>query len=231
MEHICEKISQGFADYLNVICNDDKAKKLVLRIRTVDQSKTQNEENLPEDSTRMDDDTFLPCLESPMLSDLTSEEIEDISKVDMVNSELDQLKKRVQVNDDGEIEGIAHWMSETDRTSSEKVLATKDVDSRRTYTFSFDASYVNHRHWSLLRDVMTSKGHRMAIHRHGINRQDVRPMIRCSFEETVHVLMEGAADHFFLDVEKCSSAMELQITFPSNSFSSMIRDEGKLLFD
>lgn len=40
---------------------------------------------------------------------------------------------------------------------------------------------------------MTAKGHLMAITRHGINRQEVGPLMKCSFEETVDILMEAAA--------------------------------------
>lgn len=58
---------------------------------------------------------------------------------------------------------------------------------------SFDGSYVNYRHLALLCDVMTAKGHLMAITRHGINRQEVGALMRCSFEETVDILMEAAA--------------------------------------
>lgn len=36
-------------------------------------------------------------------------------------------------------------------------------------------------------------GHLMAITRHGINRQEVGALMRCSFEETVDILMEAAA--------------------------------------
>ena len=59
--------------------------------------------------------------------------------------------------------------------------------------FSFYGIYVNYRHLSMLCDVMTAKGHLMAITRHGINRQDTGALMRCSFEETVDVLMEAAA--------------------------------------
>ena len=45
----------------------------------------------------------------------------------------------------------------------------------------------------MLCDVMTAKGHLMAITRHGINRQDTGALMRCSFEETVDVLMEAAS--------------------------------------
>lgn len=55
-----------------------------------------------------------------------------------------------------------------------------------------DGSYVNYRHLSTLVDVMTFRGHLMAITRHGINRVDNGPMLRSSFEETVEILMEAA---------------------------------------
>jgi DNA-directed RNA polymerase II subunit RPB1 len=40
---------------------------------------------------------------------------------------------------------------------------------------------------------MTTKRILMSITRHRINRQDVEPIMRCSFEQTVDVLMEAAA--------------------------------------
>jgi DNA-directed RNA polymerase II subunit RPB1 len=282
MEQISEKISQGFGDCLNVIFNDDNAEKLVLRIRTVDQSKSSTEED-GEDQTRMDDDTFLRCLESSMLSDLTLQGIEAIAKVYMVNPKLDDSKKRIHINENGEIEKIADWRLETDGTALKKVLATKDVDSRRSFTndvveifdvlgieavrkaieremnhvISFDGSYVNYRHLALLCDVMTTKGHLMAITRHGINRQDVGPIMRCSFEETVDVLMEAAAHaetdplkgvsenillgqlakigtgsfDLLLDVEKCASAMELPMNFAQDTFNEMMSGAARREFE
>ncbi|CAF3316832.1 unnamed protein product [Rotaria socialis] len=282
MEQISEKICQGFGDCLNVIFNDDNAEKLVLRIRTVDQTKSSMTDE-SEDTTRMDDDTFLRCLESSMLSDLTLQGIEAISKVYMVNPKADESKKRIQISENGEIERIADWMLETDGTSLKKVLSTKDVDSRRTFTndvveifdvlgieavrkaieremnhvISFDGSYVNYRHLALLCDVMTTKGHLMAITRHGINRQDVGPIMRCSFEETVDVLMEAAAHaeqdplkgvsenillgqlakigtgsfDLLLDVEKCSSAMELPMNFAQDTMNDMMLGPARKEFD
>lgn len=53
------------------------------------------------------------------------------------------------------------------------------------HVISFDGSYVNYRHLALLCDTMTCRGHLMAITRHGINRQDTGPLMKCSFEETV----------------------------------------------
>lgn len=58
---------------------------------------------------------------------------------------------------------------------------------------AFDGSYVNHRHIALLVDVMTYRGVISAVTRHGINRADTGALMRCSFEETVEILLEAAA--------------------------------------
>ncbi len=50
-------------------------------------------------------------------------------------------------------------------------------------------------------DCFKIPGHLMAITRHGINRQEVGALMRCSFEETVDVLMEAAV-HSELDPVK-----------------------------
>ncbi|TBU11039.1 subunit Rpb1 of DNA-directed RNA polymerase II, partial [Hamiltosporidium tvaerminnensis] len=55
-----------------------------------------------------------------------------------------------------------------------------------------DGSYVNYRHLSLLCDVMTLRGVLSGITRHGVNRGDNGALIRCSFEETVEILLEAA---------------------------------------
>jgi DNA-directed RNA polymerase II subunit RPB1 len=68
MEQISDKISGVFGDDLNMIFNDDNAEKLVLRIRTADQSKSIDDN---EEEREMDDDTFLRILESSLLSNLT----------------------------------------------------------------------------------------------------------------------------------------------------------------
>ena len=120
-------------------------------------------------------------------------------------------KKRTVITEKGEISSVKEWMLETDGVALLHVLSDRDVDHARTtsndiceiftvlgveavrksiekemfHVISFDGFYVNHRHLALLCDIMTQQGHLMAITRHGINRQDVGPLMRCSFEETV----------------------------------------------
>merc|ERR1719187_2869227 len=216
MEHISKKINAGFGDDLNCIFNDDNAEKLVLRIRIMNSDDGKDDEE--EQADKMEDDMFLRCIEANMLSDMTLQGLEAIGKVYMHLPSTDD-KKRIVITENGEFKRIAEWLLETDGTALMKVLAERDVDPIRTCSndiceifsclgieaarksvekemdmvFSFYGLYVNYRHLALLCDVMTAKGHLMAITRHGINRQDTGALMRCSFEETVDVLMEASA--------------------------------------
>nr|CAI5868811.1 unnamed protein product [Callosobruchus analis] len=218
MEQIAEKINAGFGDDLNCIFNDDNAEKLVLRIRIMNSDDGKFGEGGDEDVDKMDDDMFLRCIEANMLSDMTLQGIEAISKVYMHLPQTDS-KKRIVITETGEFKAIAEWLLETDGTSLMKVLSERDVDPVRTFSndiceifsvlgieavrksvekemnavLQFYGLYVNYRHLALLCDVMTAKGHLMAITRHGINRQDTGALMRCSFEETVDVLMDAAS--------------------------------------
>lgn len=216
MEQISEKINAGFGDDLNCIFNDDNAEKLVLRIRIMNSDDSKSEDD--EQADKMEDDMFLRCIEANMLSDMTLQGLEAIAKVYMHLPPTDE-KKRITITDQGEFKAIAEWLLETDGTALMRVLSERDVDPVRTASndiceifsvlgieavrksvekeintvFSFYGIYVNYRHLALLCDVMTAKGHLMAITRHGINRQDTGALMRCSFEETVDVLMDAAS--------------------------------------
>lgn len=128
---------------------------------------------------------------------------------------------KVIIDHEGNIEARQEkeWVLETDGVNLKNVMCLDGVDFTRTYSNScvevfnvlgieaaraaimkelrgvieFDGSYVNYRHLALLCDLMTHRGHLMAITRHGINRADTGALMRSSFEETVEILMEAAA--------------------------------------
>ena len=58
---------------------------------------------------------------------------------------------------------------------------------------SFDGTYVDDRHLLLICDNVCRNGTIMPLNRHGINRTDASPLMRCSFEETSDVLCDAAA--------------------------------------
>ena len=127
--------------------------------------------------------------------------------------------KRNVIDERGEFDKISEWIIETDGINLRKVLTVDGVDPIRTtsnncveilevlgieaarqsllremrHVIEFGGSSVNYRHLSLLVDVMTNRGSIMAITRHGINRADTGALMRCSFEETVEILMEAAS--------------------------------------
>jgi DNA-directed RNA polymerase II subunit RPB1 len=59
-------------------------------------------------------------------------------------------------------------------------------------TISFDGTYVDPRHIMMIVNTMTYRGFIMPLSRHGINRMDTSPLVRCSFEETIDVLYDAA---------------------------------------
>tara|TARA_B110000027_G_scaffold43481_1_gene47830 strand:- start:107 stop:2755 length:2649 start_codon:yes stop_codon:yes gene_type:complete len=60
-------------------------------------------------------------------------------------------------------------------------------------TLLFDGgSYINPRHGTMIVNTMTFRGFVMPLSRHGINRMDNSPLVRCSFEETIDVLFDAA---------------------------------------
>eukprot|EP00978_Attheya_sp_CCMP212_P015069 scaffold38725_cov52-Attheya_sp.AAC.3 len=160
-----------------------------------------------------EDDVFLKRLEKSILSSLKLRGVEDVKKVFMRAG-----AKKSTWDDEAGFGVKDEWILETDGTNLMAVLGVDYVDATRTISndivevfvvlgiegvrgailselrnvISFDGSYVNYRHLACLVDVMTMHGHLMAIDRHGINRVESGPLLRCSFEETVDMLMDAA---------------------------------------
>merc|ERR1719319_1770425 len=223
MEHISEKINAGFGDDLNCIFNDDNAEKLVLRIRTMNSDDGKDDDE--DQADKMEDDMFLKCIEANMLSDMTLQGLEAISKVYMHLPATDD-KKRIVLSDLGEFKRISEWILETDGTALMKVLAERDVDPIRTCSndiceifsclgieavrksvehemstvFGFYGIYVNYRHLSMLCDVMTAKGHLMAITMRGVSENIIMGQLP---------RMGTACFDLLLDAEQCKSGIEI----------------------
>lgn len=80
-----------------------------------------------------------------------------------------------------------------------EILEVLGIEAARTLlikeikkVLEFDGGYVDNRHFTTLVDTMTYKGSLMSITRHGINKNDTGPLMRCSFEETVDVLTDAS---------------------------------------
>ncbi|KAG2256277.1 hypothetical protein Bca52824_075571 [Brassica carinata] len=209
MADIAEKINLEFDDDLTCIFNDDNAEKLILRIRIMNDEGAKGEAQ----DESAEDDVFLKKIESNMLTEMALRGIPDINKVF-----IKQVRKSKFDEDEG-FKTSEEWMLDTEGVNLLAVMCHEDVDPKRTTSnhlieiievlgieavrralldelrvvISFDGSYVNYRHLAILCDTMTYRGHLMAITQHGINRNDTGPLMRCSFEETVDILLDAAA--------------------------------------
>eukprot|EP01125_Pyxidicula_operculata_P009020 TRINITY_DN297_c0_g1_i1.p1 TRINITY_DN297_c0_g1~~TRINITY_DN297_c0_g1_i1.p1 ORF type:complete len:1781 (-),score=540.27 TRINITY_DN297_c0_g1_i1:121-5463(-) len=209
LQTIAAKIEHEFKMWLSVIFSDDNAEKLVMRIRL----RNDEDGEKTDDPDKADSDaSLLRSIESNVIQELVLCGIQGITKVLL----SDPLIYRVE--EDGKLQGKREWVLDTEGTNLLSILSCDGVDSSRTISndifeiinvlgiegcraallnelrnvISFDGSYVNYRHLATLVDVMTYRGHLMAITRHGINRAGTGPLMRCSFEETVDMIVESA---------------------------------------
>ncbi|KAK6461333.1 DNA-directed RNA polymerase II largest subunit [Scheffersomyces coipomensis] len=240
MAQVAEKISQNFGEDLFVIWSDDTADKLIIRCRVVRDPKMDEE-------AESEEDQILKSIESHMLDNISLRGIEGITKVFMMQH------KTSTPDETGEFKQGKEWVLETDGVNLSGVMAVSGVDASRTYSnnfieilsvlgieatrsalfkeilnvIAFDGSYVNYRHMALLVDVMTSRGHLMAITRHGINRSDTGALMRCSFEETVEILLEAGAAAELDDCRGISENVMLGQMAPlgTGSFDVMVDDK------
>ena len=156
--------------------------------------------------------TITPIFSNKVKTDELSDSVYDLSiklKNRTVIKGFNELSK-IYINEDKTLD--------TDGICLQKILGQDYVDSSRTScnhpleildvlgveatrntllteikkVLEFDGGYVNYRHFACLVDTMTYRGNLMSITRHGINRGDTGPLMRCSFEETVDVLMDAA---------------------------------------
>jgi DNA-directed RNA polymerase II subunit RPB1 len=210
MNYVAGRIAESFKTDLFVIWSEDNAEKLIIRCRVLGGGE-KDEDGLG----TIEDDIFLRQLENTMLNSISLRGVPGIKRVFLTEP------YKVYINEQGTIvsQQEKEVVLETDGVNLRTVMCIDKVDWRRTVSNScieildvlgieaaraiimkelrrvieFDGSYVNYRHLALLCDLMTHRGTLMAITRHGINRADTGALMRCSFEETVEILMEAAA--------------------------------------
>jgi DNA-directed RNA polymerase II subunit RPB1 len=213
IQDVASKIKSTYGKDLSIIFSDINADEQIIRVRLV-----QNY-GKDEDDERKEDDEILRRFLNEMLDHLTFHGVPGVSRafIDQKSraiiaddNSLFMTRSDPRCNE---------YVLETSGSSFAKVLTIEGVDTTRTYTnrftevfevlgieatraailreltqvLSFDGSYVNARHLGILCDVMTARGYVMAVTRHGINKSDTGALMRCSFEQTVEILLEAAA--------------------------------------
>lgn len=229
-----------YDDSVSAMFSDDNAKKLVFRIKIQDDSSEQK-----------DIITELKALEKNIMENLIIKGLRKINKVSMAKKESMQY-----VDESMTFEKSFEWVLESSGTNLIEILSHKCVDGTRTISNNInevyevlgieaarkvlydeisevikDADlYVNYRHLSLLVDTMTNKGYLLSIDRHGINRVDIGPLAKSSFEETTDMLIKAG---IFSEVDKINGVsaniMLGQIPPCGTGDTHVIIDELKLM--
>jgi DNA-directed RNA polymerase beta' subunit len=93
----------------------------------------------------------------------------------------------------------------------------------------FESVGLNYRHLGLLCDMITRTGRLMSIHRTGINKSDIGPLAKMSFEETEKILLKAA---MFGEVDPVTgvsaNVMTGQAFRGGTAFSQILLDETAL---
>lgn len=215
VEKVGMKLMEEYGNDLAIIMSDDNAETPFIRCRM----KNADMKGADEDNENNEEDVLLKRLENHILDALTLNGVTGISRAFINAREKLVVADDQSLVMNKDLPECNEWVLDTSGTALKEVLTVPGVDTTRTYSNSFieilevfgieatraallreltqvlafDGSYVNHRHLALLCDVMTSRGHLMAITRHGINRADTGALMRCSFEETVEILLEAAS--------------------------------------
>jgi DNA-directed RNA polymerase II subunit RPB1 len=210
---VAAKVKEDFQGQVAVIFSDNNADEQVIRIRQfVDKNQDFNgEEDEEQDALKQ--------VESFLLKNLTIRGVEGIDRAFIDHKAIPRIKEDGSITKSSSDPLCEEWFLNTSGSAFKDVLELEGVDATRCYTnsflevvsvlgieagraamarelwnvLSFDGSYVNDRHLAILSDVMTARGKIMPITRHGINRAETGALMRCSFEETVEILLDAAA--------------------------------------
>lgn len=203
MLDVYTSIERTHGDSIQCIFSDDNADNLIFRIRIID---AKTKEIDIEDTV-----AALKAVEYNIVHNVMLKGIQGIKKGSIRLMEGKRYNPETSCFDN-----VAEWIMDTDGTNLEALLANPNVDKTRTIsndvceiykTLGIEAarnalhneimevireSSINYRHLSLLIDTITNRGSLMSVDRHGINRSDVGPLAKSSFEETTNMLIDAS---------------------------------------
>lgn len=194
-------LTHYYDNRIQCVLSDDNHGQIVFRVSLSDE-------------TISDVITDLKALEHNIMEKIVITGIDRIKKVSFSKKKSKRLE--LDSNQFKHYADTEEYVLETDGTNLVDVLGNPYVDSKRTISNDIVEIYevlgveaarqalyneiddilnsttsVNHRHISLLVDTMTCKGYLLSIDRHGINRSDIGPLAKCSFEETSDILIKA----------------------------------------
>jgi hypothetical protein len=201
MDDIAFVLRQRFGNDINMIYSDYNSQRLIMRIR------------LPKElKGGLDDLVALKKFQNRLLTGIVIRGVPGIKAVT-----FRQDKDLFEFNEAETIyKQVNQYVLDTDGTNflavmnhpyvdGSKLLSSHvhdiypylGVEATRTTLFQeittlFEEAGVNPRHLGILCDVMTRGGRLMPVDRNGINKNDIGPLAKASFEETEKILLHAA---------------------------------------
>jgi DNA-directed RNA polymerase beta' subunit len=250
MMDIYVKLYSSYQQNIECIFSDDNASELIFRIRL---TKNALKDVDPEDYI-----SALKAMEHNIVNNILLKGLKGIKKVSMRSK-----NRHVYNSEKDNFEKIAEWMLDTDGTNLQDIFANPNIDQYRTrsndiyeiyQTLGIEAARnalyiefmevvgedaINYRHMSLLIDTMTNRGTLMSVDRHGINRGDVGPLAKSSFEETTDMLINASmfSEHDHINgvsanimlgqLPPCGTG-DHEIFLDEDAFIELMKDSNKL---
>ena len=235
----------GDLDRIRYIYSDDNSKELIGRM-SVNGVVESSDNGLIDQSDLI---SFIQNLSDELINSLEIKGVRNITNVVMSHMPCNVYK-------DGELESTKHWVLETDGTNLLDVIQEPFVDYKKTFSNDVNeiykllgieaarslliketvsvitegAGYINTRHVELLCDTMTNKGFITPINRQGINRGDIGPLAKCSFEDTTDQLIKAGIFGEKDKLQGVSSNIMLGQIIPSGTgFVDIFLDEEKMI--
>jgi DNA-directed RNA polymerase II subunit RPB1 len=245
MDDIAFVLRQKFGEAINLIYSDYNTQRLIMRIRIPPVDTNASGEN-----NGMDDMIALKKLQNRLLTGIV---IRGVPGIKAANFRQD--KDSMEYNTEESIyKPVTQYVLDTDGTNFLAVMnhpyvdGTKLVSSHvhdiycnlgieatratliQEITTLFEEAGVNCRHLGLLCDVMTRQGRLMSVDRYGINKMDIGPIAKASFEETEKILLRAA---LFGEVDPVTGVsaniMMGQPIHGGTGFFNILFDEGAFM--
>jgi DNA-directed RNA polymerase beta' subunit len=237
-------LQEYYEDMITCMFSDDNSHNLVFRIKLIEDLSNNADED-------RDYITELKALEKNIMENIVIKGVKNVNKAMMNKQDFMEYNPETM-----QFDKANEWIIDTSGTNLIDVMAHPKVDFTRTISNDIneiydllgveaaraalynelsgviaDAElYVNYRHIALLVDTMTNRGYLLSIDRHGINRVDIGPLAKCSFEETTDMLIKAG---IFSEVDKITGVsaniMLGQIPPCGTGDSEVLIDELKLM--
>ena len=239
MDDVAFALEQKFTEEVHLIYSDYNSDRLVMRIRLTNDQK---------DSTK-DDILNLKKLQNKLLTSIVIRGVSGIKSVSY------RQEKNYYELRDGKYEAIDQYILDTDGSNFLDIMnhpyvngngvmsshvhdiyenlgieaARATLLNEITNLFA-DAGGVDFRHLGLLCDWMTRVGKLLSVDRYGINKQDIGPLAKASFEETEKILLKAALYGEIDPITGVSAnIMTGQPIKGGTGFSEILLDENSLI--